>query len=63
MYRMATAGVPSGTILAVHLQKCSHLPNFFGIEFQYNNTFNACTLGEHHNCSPEGKQHPSGEQL
>ena len=24
---MATAGVPSGTILAVHLQKCSHLSN------------------------------------
>jgi hypothetical protein len=23
MYKMATAGVPSGTILAVHLQKCS----------------------------------------
>ena len=27
MYKMATAGVPSGTILAVHLQKCSHLTN------------------------------------
>jgi hypothetical protein len=25
MYKMATAGVPSGTILAVHLQKCWHL--------------------------------------
>jgi hypothetical protein len=24
---MATAGVPSGTILAVYLQKCSHLSN------------------------------------
>jgi hypothetical protein len=24
---MATAGVPSGTILAVHLHKCSHLSN------------------------------------
>jgi hypothetical protein len=24
---MATGGVPSGTILAVHLQKCSHLSN------------------------------------
>ena len=24
---MATAGVPTGTILAVHLQKCSHLSN------------------------------------
>jgi hypothetical protein len=24
---MATAGVPSGTILAVHLQKCLHLSN------------------------------------
>jgi uncharacterized ion transporter superfamily protein YfcC len=24
---MATASVPSGTILAVHLQKCSHLSN------------------------------------
>jgi len=24
---MATAGVPSGTILAVHLQKCSHISN------------------------------------
>ena len=27
MYKMATAGVPSGTILAVHLQKCFHLTN------------------------------------
>ena len=27
MYKMATAGVPSGTILAVYLQKCSHLSN------------------------------------
>jgi hypothetical protein len=27
MYKMATAGVPCGTILAVHLQKCSHLAN------------------------------------
>jgi hypothetical protein len=27
MYKMATAGVPSGTILAVHLQKCLHLSN------------------------------------
>jgi hypothetical protein len=27
MYKMTTAGVPSGTILAVHLQKCSHLSN------------------------------------
>ena len=27
MYKMATASVPSGTILAVHLQKCSHLSN------------------------------------
>jgi hypothetical protein len=24
---MATAGVPSGTILVVHLQKCLHLSN------------------------------------
>jgi hypothetical protein len=24
---MATAGMPSGTILAVHLQKCLHLSN------------------------------------
>ena len=24
MHKMSTAGVPSGTILAVHLQKCSH---------------------------------------
>jgi hypothetical protein len=39
--------VPSGTILAVHLQKCSHLSNF-----QYNKTINASTCGEHHNCSP-----------
>ena len=62
---MATAGVPSGTILAVHLQKCSHLSNFFGIKFQYNKTINACTCGEHHNFSPLGCcfQHPSGEQL
>jgi hypothetical protein len=27
MYKMATAGVPIGSILAVHLQKCSHLSN------------------------------------
>jgi hypothetical protein len=27
MYKMAIAGVPSGTILAVHLQKCLHLSN------------------------------------
>jgi hypothetical protein len=46
---MATAGVPSGTILAVHLQKCSHLSNEIRvmqkkiIEFQYNKTINACT--------------------
>jgi hypothetical protein len=48
MYKMATAGVPSGTILAVHLQKCSHLSNERRvmqkkIEFQYNKTINACT--------------------
>jgi hypothetical protein len=46
---MATAGVPSGTILAVHLQKCSYLSNEIRvmqkkIEFQYNKTINACTL-------------------
>jgi len=52
MYEMAIAGVPSGTILAVHLQKCSHLSNVFGIEFQYNKIKNACTSGEHHNYSP-----------
>ena len=46
---MATTGVPSGTILAVHLQKCSHLSNEIRvmqkkkIEFQYNKTINACT--------------------
>ena len=47
---MATAGVPSGTILAVHLQKCSHLQcikrnksDAKKIEFQYNKTINACT--------------------
>jgi len=56
MYKMVTAGVPSGTILAVHLQKCSHLSNEIRvmqkkIEFQYNKTINACTYGEHHNCS------------
>ena len=34
MYKMATACVPSGTILVVHLQKCSHLSKFFCIEFQ-----------------------------
>ena len=33
MYKMATAGVPSGTILAVHLQKCLHLSNFFASSF------------------------------
>jgi hypothetical protein len=65
---MATAGVPSGNILAVHLQKCSHLSNFFCIKFQYNKTINACTCGEHHNFSPsgeqlEGKQHSKGEKL
>ena len=27
MYKMTTAGVPSGTILTVHLQECSHLLN------------------------------------
>ena len=27
IYKMATAGVLSGTILAVHLQKCPHLSN------------------------------------
>jgi hypothetical protein len=27
MYKIATAGVPSGTILDVHLQKFSHLSN------------------------------------
>jgi hypothetical protein len=27
MYKMVTGGVPSGTILAVHLQKCLHLSN------------------------------------
>jgi hypothetical protein len=27
MYKMATAGVRSATILAVHLQKCLHLSN------------------------------------
>jgi hypothetical protein len=27
MYKMATAGVPSETMLAVYLQKCSHLSN------------------------------------
>jgi hypothetical protein len=27
MYKMATASVPNGTILAVHLQKCLHLSN------------------------------------
>jgi hypothetical protein len=36
---MATAGVPSGTILAVHLQKSDAKK----IEFQYNKTINACT--------------------
>ena len=47
---MATAGVPSGTILAVHLQKCSHLSNEIRVmqkkkkkEFQYNKTINAFT--------------------
>jgi hypothetical protein len=48
MYKMATAGVPSGTILAVHLQQCSHLSSEIRvmqkkIEFQYNKTINACT--------------------
>ena len=50
---MATAGVPNRTILAVHLQKCSHLSICFSIEFQYNKTINACTCGEHHNYSPQ----------
>jgi hypothetical protein len=48
MYKMATAGVPSGTIMAVHLQKCSHLSSELrvmqnNIEFQYNKTSDACT--------------------
>jgi hypothetical protein len=48
MYKMATAGVPSGTFLAVHLRKCSHLSNEIRvmqkkIVFQYNKTINACT--------------------
>ena len=50
MYKMATAGVPSGTILAVHLQECSHLSSEIRVmpkkeeeEFQYNKTINACT--------------------
>jgi hypothetical protein len=66
MYKIATAGVPSGTILAVHLQKCSHLSNEIRvmqkkkIEFQYNKTINACTSGEHYNCSPLGCCFPSG---
>ena len=34
MYKMVTAGVPSGTIMAVHLQKCSHLSKKNCIEFQ-----------------------------
>jgi hypothetical protein len=28
MYKMATTSVRSGTILTVHLQKCSHLSSF-----------------------------------
>jgi hypothetical protein len=44
MYKMATAGVPSGTILAVHLQKCSHLSKKICIEFQYNKTINAVNI-------------------
>ena len=40
MYKMAAAGMPSGTILAFHLHKCSHLSNFVCIEFQYNKTIN-----------------------
>jgi hypothetical protein len=49
MYKMATAGVPSGTILAVHLQECSHLSSEIRVmpkkreEFQHNKTINACT--------------------
>ena len=57
---MATVSVPNGTILAVHLQKCSHLSKTNCIEFQYNKTINACTCGEHHNCSPEGCCFPRG---
>jgi hypothetical protein len=45
---MATASVPYGTILAVHLHKCVHLSNenksdAKKIEVQYNKTINACT--------------------
>jgi hypothetical protein len=37
MYKIVTAGVPSGTILTVHLQKCSHLSNEIRVmQFQYN---------------------------
>jgi hypothetical protein len=46
---MATASVPSGTILAFHLQKCLHLSNEIRvmpkkIELQYNKTIK--TSGE-----------------
>jgi len=49
MYKMATAGVPSGTILAVHFSemfafiKRSKSDAKRKIEFQYNKTINACT--------------------
>jgi orotate phosphoribosyltransferase len=45
---MATAGVPSGTILAVHLKEMfafikRNKSDAKKIEFQYNKTINACT--------------------
>jgi hypothetical protein len=33
------------------------------IEFQYNKTINACTYGEHHNCSPLGFVSPWAKAL
>jgi hypothetical protein len=38
---MATAGMASGTILAVHLQKCSHLSNEIRLmqKFLHSKTF------------------------
>jgi hypothetical protein len=41
MNKMAIAGVPSGTILAVHLQKCSHLSNEIRVmqKFLHSKTF------------------------
>jgi hypothetical protein len=50
---LSLAGVPSGTILAVHLQKCSHLSNEIRV-MQKKLSFSIIKqlMPAHHNCSP-----------